>query len=368
MKEILINHFLNYEFLYIFLFCFIIFLLISVLIKKELIKKIAILLLSISFMLLFFEFILSFFMPFAQIKFSKDYINTIIPNNIERARDIKLLCKNKEYRFFNENINFDNFENYSLVFDVFYSRYTNYFRFTKCNNSSNDTYIFFGCSFIFGAGVNDNETLPYYFSELYNFDENILNCGVSGKSTNTSLNIIQNDIFKFLINNNSKIEHVFYSLISDHIYRNFRYENLDFLCIDGYLYRDKKWYIPTTIGKMKYIFARSYIFRKVFVPVIDDYFKQYYEDYMIKSLEEMNKIMVKKYNANLTVIVWADDYSEYFIKKLKSSNLDLIFLPKKFNLIKEGYKIQNDGHPTAKANKEIAEILYNHINNKENKI
>ena len=28
--------------------------------------------------------------------------------------------------------------------------------------------LFFGCSFVFGDGVNDNETLPYYFSQLNN--------------------------------------------------------------------------------------------------------------------------------------------------------------------------------------------------------
>ena len=63
--------------------------------------------------------------------------------------------------------------------------------------------------------------------------------------------------------------------------------------------------------------------------------------------------------------VWPNYYSEYFLKKLKSTNLDLIFLPNKFNSMRDGYEIQNDGHPTAKANEEIAEILYNHINKKE---
>ncbi len=366
MKEILINYFLNYEFLYIFLFCFIIFLSISILIKQKLIKKIAILLFSIFFVLFVFEFALSFFMPLPQINFSKDYINTVVPNSIGKLRDIKLLCKDKEYRFFNEDINFDKFENYSLVFDVSYSKYSNYFRVTECNNSSNNTYIFLGCSFIFGTAINDDETLPYYFSKLYNFNENIINCGTSGKSTNTSLNIIRSNLFKFLTHNDSKIEHFFYSLISDHIYRNFRYENLDFLCIDGYLYKDKKWYIPTIVGKIKYIFARSYIFRKVFVPIIDIYFQQYYEDYMIESLKEMNKIVEKKYNSKFTIIVWPESYSKSFVGKLKETKLDLIFLPEYFNSEEDGYRIKHDGHPTAKANKEIAEILYNHIS-KDNK-
>ena len=51
-----------------------------------------------------------------------------------------------------------------------------------------------------------------------------------------------------------------------------------------------------------------------------------------------------------------------FIDKLKNTNLDLIFLDEKFSSHDKGYRIKNDSHPSAKANKEIAEILYNHIN------
>ena len=53
------------------------------------------------------------------------------------------------------------------------------------------------------------------------------------------------------------------------------------------------------------------------------------------------------------------------MNKLKGTNLDLIALPDKFNSQEEGYRIKIDGHPTAKANEEIAQILYNHINEKE---
>jgi hypothetical protein len=189
---------------------------------------------------------------------------------------------------------------------------------------------------------------------------------VNGQSTNASLNIIKNDNFKFLINNNSKIEHVFYSLFSDQIWRNFRYDGQ---CTDGFVYKNNKWYIPTIIGKIKYIFARSYIFRKVCVPIIDKEFKQYYENYLINSLKEINNIVKEKYNSKLTIIVWPDievwpDIDDKFIIKLQGTKLDLIFLDEKFNSEDEDYRIKYDRHPTAKANKEIAEILYNHIKEK----
>ncbi len=152
------------------------------------------------------------------------------------------------------------------------------------------------------------------------------------------------------------------SLIGDHIYRNVRYEGF---CLDGFL-KKNKWYIPTKIGKIKYTFARSYIFRKIFVPIIDKYFKQYYDNYMIKSLQEMNKIVEEKYKSKLTIIVWPDfdvvNNDKNFINKLKQTNLDLIFLPYYFSSVEKGYRIKFDLHPTSKANEEIAKILYNRIN------
>ena len=220
--------------------------------------------------------------------------------------------------------------------------------------------------FTFGLGVNDNETLPYYFSEKFGFKENVINCGVCGLASNTALSILNNKFFSPLINKNSKIKHFFYSMIEHQIYRNFVYENQDIgWCNDGYLYKNNKRYIPTMIGKMKYIFARSYIFRKVFLQTVNKIFKKYYEDYMIKSLEEMNRIVKEEYKSRLTIIVWPDDYGERFMAKLKETGLDLIFLPKYFASEEDGYRIKYDGHPTAKANKEIAEILYSHINSLE---
>ena len=171
---------------------------------------------------------------------------------------------------------------------------------------------------------------------------------------------ITGDTNPFEIQETAKVKRFFYFLIRDHIYRNFRYE-CQSQTIDGYLYKNNKRYVPTVIGKIKYIFARSYIFRKVFVPVIDEVFREYYEDYMIESLKEMNKITEEKYNSKLTIVVWPDSYGEKFIRKLKEANLDLIFLSEEFNSEEKGYKIKNEGHPTAKANKEVAEILYNHI-------
>ena len=364
MKQIIIEHFFNYEFVYIFLSISIIFLSISIFIKQNIVKRVSIILFSIFFMLFIFDFVLSFYMGKPNLKYYGLYLDYI--ENIDliiKDREFEFLDNdNQKYKKIRVRDNFDIQKINNMVSCKIYSTYSNGFRYTKCNKNAEQTYIFLGCSFFWGDCLKDDETSPYNFSKLYNFKKNIINCGVEGQAINTTLNILNNECFKPLMNENSKIEHFFYLMIEDHIYRNFRYEGD---CLDGFLYKNDKFYIPTTLGKIKYIFARSYIFKKIVVPFIDKYFEEYYKNYMIESFEEMNKIVQEKYNSKLTILIWPNDYGERFINKLKRTSLDLIFLPEYFNNYGE-YKIKHDGHPTAKANEEIAKMLYEHIN-KENK-
>ncbi len=362
MREIIIKHFFNYEFVYIFLFCSIVFLLISMFVKQQKIKKISVSLISIFFALFLSELGLSFFMPLPQTT-SKRQINTSQDiNKIKKIKHLKFYSNNKTYEFHDRDVDID-CSSFSLIYKNEYKLCLDNFRITQCNQSSNEVYVFLGCSYTFGYGLNEEETLPYYFSKLYDFNKNVINCGMAAKSTNTTLSILNNELFLPLIKNkNAEIKNFVYTFIYDHIFRNFNYEDEHYR-IDGYLHENGKCFIPTAIRKIKYIFARSYIFTKVFVSLIDEYFKQYYEEYMIESLKKINKIIENKYNSKLTIIVYPECCNEKIRNKLKETNLDLIFLPEYFDDIGV-YKIKYDGHPTAKANEEIAQILYNHINEK----
>ena len=375
MKGIIINHFFNYEFIYVFLFCSIIFLSISIFVRLNTIRKIAVLLFSVFGVLIFFEIICSFMvLDLKDSWFDKDTIklnfskkNLIYRNQIrikdkQSGRDFevdKFLVDKKE----DELNSFYNKDNFFLVYSKLCTVYKDnvLFRYTKCNENSKDTYVFLGCSFVFGDGVNDDETLPYYFSDILNFKYNILNYGISGKGSNSALNILNVGL-----NENLKYKHFFFSLIEDLIDRNFRLQIGEYPNDRFVFSNNKSEIIKYPYYEIVNVFKRSNIFRKIFLPRIQEYNKKYYEDYMIQSLEEMNKIVEEKYNSKLTIIVWdIEKYNNYFIDKLKNTNLDLIFLDEKFSSHDKGYRIKNDSHPTAKANKEIAEILYNHINEKD---
>ena len=365
MKEIIINHFLDYEFVYIFLFSSIFLLLISIFVKNKIIRIISMFLFSILFVLLFFEISLSFIVSKnVDFSFNDRTINVNHSQNIVKHRQLVVLDKKTREEFILNDSNisdkFLNKESYLTVWDMNFSVFEKtFFRYTKCNEQSKNAYVFLGCSFVFGEGVSDEETLPYYFSKKMDFKYNVFNYGVSGKGSNTALSILNTGL-----NKDIKYEHFFFSLISDLIYRNFRlyHPNDIFLFVDN---KVKKVSYP--YFKLVDIFKRSYIFRKVFLPQIENYNRKFHDYYMIKSLEYMNKIVEEQYNSKLTILVWPDKYnkldrySKIFMKKLKETDLDLVFLPEYFNDKGKEYRIENDVHPTAKANEEIAEILYNHI-------
>ena len=363
----MINHFLNYEFVYLFLFLFLFFAFVGLLVKNKIIKKISLLLFAIFYSLFFTEFILSFFMPLPIMDYNTKCLNKIEDRTIYINRDIKYVDENNMIlRFSGDMFNDVKFNKkgkmFNLVYDKTYTEYDNGFRYTKCNENSNETFLFFGCSFTFGTAANDDETLPYCFSKMFNFEKNVINCGVGGQGTNTALNILNNNLFENLIPENSKVKHCFYTLIKDHMYRNFRCEGH---CIDSFIYENGKFVrVRQPYGIFKSIFARCYIFKKVFLPLIDKHNEDFYEDYLLSLLKKIDSILKEKYDSKLTLIIWPGEpekYSKEFINKLKKIELDVIFIPENFLLYDLEYRIKNDGHPTLKANEAIAENLYNYI-------
>ncbi|MDD3065402.1 MAG: hypothetical protein PHI20_03085 [Endomicrobiaceae bacterium] len=237
----------------------------------------------------------------------------------------------------------------NINFDFNDKFYKNGFRYTKGNKNSKESYVFLGCSYTYGDALNHNETLPYYFSKLMNFQKNILNCGVCSRGSNTALNILNSNIIEKTIPD-TIVKHFFYILIDDHVERNFRlfatYAN------DIWIYKNGNWNIPfSPFIKVRLFFAKSYIFRNSFEILINNKNKNFYKHYLLYTIKEMKKIIKEKYHSKLTVVIFPGN-----IKKCES---DFLLLPEYFN----NYKAFDGQHPSAKAQEKIATLLYNHINN-----
>jgi hypothetical protein len=374
MKETILNHFLDYEFVYVFLFCFLFFLLISMFATCKVVKKISIVLCSLFLVLFLFELGFSFFMEKCFFVPRNDELFKMPKGqNIILAREVFLLNeKNNMSKMILSDNKDEIYKNtkeylskgYKIFYDNNFSLYSNGLRYTKSNINGENIYVFLGGSFTVGAYVDDKETLPYYFSELNNFDANVLNLGYGAKGSNYTLNMLNSEIIDGFVGENKEVTCFIYSLIEDHIYRNFRMINSNNGGFDPWIKKDNKWIFMADhpYKRIKKMFVRSFLFRRTFLKVIDNINVQYYKNYLLSSLKEMDEIIENRYKSKLIIIVWPEFYDNNFMESLQNLNIDLILLPEYFNSEELGYRLK-DHHPTAKANKEIAEILYNHINN-----
>jgi hypothetical protein len=250
---------------------------------------------------------------------------------------------------------------YKKIYSSHTSFFSNGFRYTECNQDSNDIYVFLGCSFTFGDGLNDNQTLPYYFSKSMGFKSNVLNFGMPSRGSTTALNILNNNVINNFIEE-KKVKHFIYNLISGHLDRNFNV--LKFGSNDNWIFENNKWErLKQPFGNIKIIFARSYIFNKIFLPIIEEHNKSFYEKHLLEDLKKIDRIIREKYNSKLIIIVWSDIFKHKKLAEgLKELGVDMIMLPDYFYT--EAYKIAGDGHPNAKANEEIANILMEHLKDK----
>jgi hypothetical protein len=79
------------------------------------------------------------------------------------------------------------------VYDVRYTIGTNGLRTgSQAGQGSTPSVLFFGCSFTFGEGVNDNETLPYQFEEKARGRFKAFNFGFHGYGPHHILAILEN--------------------------------------------------------------------------------------------------------------------------------------------------------------------------------
>ena len=252
----------------------------------------------------------------------------------------------------------------TVVYDMAYHLDSHGHRITPDSLTTNKKFAaFFGCSFTFGDGLNDNETIPFYFSKNskafkgYNF-------GYSGYGPNQALIKLQHDSLNKIITEKDGIG--FYVFIHDHINRtigsmnNFMMNKGRAPCfeIEGQdlVYR----------GLFKYVYPqRSSIYKKMGENGFCRYFKighpfrlgdEHFE-LTGRVLEEVAKEYQKKFrNDNFYVIMYPSisqkDYEadEKIINYLKKKKIKYLDYRKLFNPTTRDYSIHHDDHPTALAN------------------
>ena len=83
-------------------------------------------------------------------------------------------------------------------------------------NAQGDTWLFMGCSFTFGEGVEDHETLPSRFSEQLGWSANVVNLAFSGYGPHQMLRMLETGR---LAGVRPPVKRVIYQAISHHVTR-----------------------------------------------------------------------------------------------------------------------------------------------------
>jgi len=361
----IINHFFRYEFVYIFIFLTISFIIVAAVIKNYSYKKIFLLIFSLFLFLAVLETVLCFQNKTDNIEsISLKSVNNVIFRNefdvskFDKIRYIRYKIGKQAYNVWDKNYVYKS--NESVDFDVTETVYKNRFRYTKSDIENGADYIFLGCSFMYGLSLPDNETLAYVFSGKLKYKYGVLNCGIPARGSNSALNVLNSGVLDNFTRSNKKIKRFIYLAMSDHIKRNFRNESSSEPS-DKYIFLNNQ-FVKTEqpFDFFNDIFFNSYIYKKLFLDLIENKNKEFYKRYFLKSVENMNKIIKEKYNSEFTVILWNDfryKFDKDVAQLLKKANIDVIELEE----FGKEYVISDDGHPNYAANKKIADILIRHL-------
>lgn len=290
----------------------------------------------------------------------------------------------------NSIINQKNTKKGKLIFDTNYTINHNNLRITGVTDykSNAQSVLFMGCSFTYGVGLQDQQSLPYVFNQKTANKFNVYNFGFSNYGPHQMLAILENDIEKKSLINN-KVKYVFYTAILDHINRAASALKPKYVLNDeNKLVFIENYQIETKKKSSSEIFLEhlanhsksqivNVIISKIYpetqpIYQINDRDRELFLQIVKKSQDLVNK----KYHAKFTVILWdliKDDdnliaENEYNLKYVtdgfKKLGINYILISDILSDYKEDskkYTISGNGHPSALANEKIADYLIKYI-------
>lgn len=249
-----------------------------------------------------------------------------------------------------------------LIYDVVYTISDRGVRTTK-GNPNGDTWLFMGCSLMFGAGVNDDETLPAYFSAELGYQANVANLGFHGYGPHQMLRSLEMDFPRPLLN--GVVRQVIYEGIWTHPWRAGGHASWDLYGPSYALSRDGVTYAGPfhdhLAGFILKVLQRSNFFQFVLdrtlyrVNLTDEDIERY-----ARILERSAELSFKKYGAGFLVVYWDnnEEPSRRVLERLRKTDLSIVLVS---DVIPRGewasLVIPGDLHPKAEANRRLAAAL-----------
>jgi len=226
--------------------------------------------------------------------------------------------------------------------------------------------IFFGGSFVFGYGLHDNETLPYFLSEYT--DYSVYNYAFSGYGTQQMLAHLERGDFCDEIS--VKEGYAIYVFIDHHIRRligDMRLVNMwagtyPYYYLDGDEVRRDGSFSTGREGLTNFyrLLWTSNFLRLIGFNLPPESSDNTY--FAFKVIEKSRDIYESKFNGTFYVLIHpvSNEYwdIDYLKELLEESNIDVLEYPIVYS---EEYEIE-DGHPNAKFNRILAQLIAEDLN------
>ncbi|MCB4790822.1 MAG: hypothetical protein LHV68_02940 [Elusimicrobia bacterium] len=250
-----------------------------------------------------------------------------------------------------------------VLYDAVYSFDEYGRRATPAGNEGNrkNSILFFGCSFMFGHGLQNNETLPFYISELvasfkpYNYAV----CGGGPHYMLAKLN--QPGITEEVQKGGKKL--LIYLFVEDHINR--VSGKTIFGCDGPYFYLDSENKLRQKGLLSTARFWKYHTYKVLKTSPFGIYIEKYAARHIdqkdieltFRVIEESKKTFKRKFKSDDFYVVIYPPGSPEIISYFKKSGIKYLVYENKSDFLSPKYA-QPDGHPTAQANKGLAEMIF----------
>lgn len=256
-----------------------------------------------------------------------------------------------------------------LLYDIVYTTDPMGRRYTPDDEDDTaETALFFGCSFVYGAGVDDRDTLPSKVAKRIS-GVRVLNYGVCGSGPHEMLDVLQSE--KIKVDTSGPYRFCVYVFIDPHVNRAIgRASDLfssgdrgaapyyDFSA-DGRLIKRGTLALKSQSLPYRLIHFNFPANRKRYFPIdwplrITDR----HEELTAKIIIEASNVFKDRFGSSKFVVVFYPARSHYpkIVRDVQNAGVKVFDYSKLFPLTNE-YFIKNDGHPTARANEIVAERL-----------
>lgn len=238
-----------------------------------------------------------------------------------------------------------------------------------------DKVVFFGCSFMVGQGVKDNETLPYQFEELSRESFRAYNYGFHGYGPHQMLRILETGLIDEAIPD-KKTSVAICEILTNHVERSSGKYPYVIWDVNGPKYVLNHNGEPEHVGRfgddtrlqivhiLNSIFAKSYLLE--LTNIRTDLFIEKREpkdiSLFISIIKKSKELFEQKYCGHFIVLLWRlpddQDYAT-ILAKLQENQIDVVTTDEIFQgeNLAEKYLIKNDGHPNQLANRKLAEFF-----------